>query len=133
MKQAYDLHTVHITHALRVSICCHNTDYIHIYGHDRTVLVILSTVQGSWAGSSIGIASELRAGLSGIECRWGRDFPPVQTGTWDHLASCTMGTGSFPRVKCYRGVLLTTHTLLVPGSWKGRAIPLPTLWATPGL
>jgi len=28
---------------------------------------------------------------------------------------------------------LTTHPLLVPRSWKSRAIPLPTLWATPGL
>ena len=45
-----------------------------------------------------------------------------------------MGTGSFPGVKCGRGVLLlTTHPLLVPRSWKSRAIPLPTLWATPGL
>ena len=31
-------------------------------------------------GSSVGIATELRAGRSGIESRWGRDFPPVQTG-----------------------------------------------------
>ena len=30
------------------------------------------------------------------------------------------------------GVLLTTHPLLVPRSWKSRAIPLPTLWATTG-
>jgi len=30
-------------------------------------------------------------------------------------------------------VLLITHLLLVPRSWKSRAIPLPTLWATPGL
>ena len=37
------------------------------------------------------------------------------------------------RGKCGRGVLLTTHPLLVPRSWKSRAIPLPTLWATPGL
>ena len=44
-----------------------------------------------------------------------------------------MGTGSFLGVKCGRGVLLTTHPLLVPQSWKSRAIPLPTLWATPGL
>ena len=44
-----------------------------------------------------------------------------------------MGTGSFPGVKCGRGVLLTTHPLLVPRSWKSRAIPLPTLCATPGL
>jgi len=48
-------------------------------------------------------------------------------------ASCKMGTGSTPEVKCSRGVLLTTHPLLVPWSWKSRAIPLPTLWATPGL
>jgi len=29
-------------------------------------------------------------------------------------------------------VLLTTHPLLVPWSWKSRAIPLSTLWATTG-
>jgi len=50
-----------------------------------------------------------------------------------HEASCKMGTGSFPGVKCGRGVLLTTHPLLVLLSWKSRAIPLPTLWATPAL
>ena len=48
-------------------------------------------------------------------------------------ASCKMGTGSFPAVKFGGGVLLTTHPLLVLRSWKSRAIPLPTLWATPGL
>ena len=63
----------------------------------------------------------------------GMRFPPVQTGPGAHPASCTMGTGSFPGVKCGRGVLLTTHTLLGPKSWKSRAIPLPTLWATPDL
>jgi len=84
-------------------------------------------------GSSVGIATELRAGRSGIASRWGRDFPPVQTGRLAHPASCTMGTGSFSGVKCDRAVLLTTHPLLVPRSWKSRAIPLPTLWATPGL
>jgi len=31
----------------------------------------------------------------GIESRWRRDFPPVQTGPGAHPASCTMGTGSF--------------------------------------
>jgi len=41
-----------------------------------------------------------------------------------------MGTGSSPGVKCSRGVLLA---LLVPRSWKSRAIPLPALWASPGL
>jgi len=62
----------------------------------------------------------------------GRDFPPVQTGPGAHPASCKMGTGSFQGVKSGRGVLLTTNRLLVPRSWKRRAIPLPTLWATTG-
>ena len=60
-------------------------------------------------GSSVGIATELWAGRSGIESRWGRDFPPVQTGPWTHPASCKVGTWSFTGVKCGRGVLLTTH------------------------
>ena len=74
-----------------------------------------------------------RTGRSGIESRWEGDFPPVQTGPGAHPAYCKMGTGSFSGVKCGRGVLLTTHPLLVPRSWKSRAIPLPTLWTTPDL
>jgi len=81
-------------------------------------------------GSSVGIATDYGLDGPGIESRWWRDFPPVQTGPGAHPASCTMGTGSFPGVKCGRGVLLTTHLLLAPRSWKGRAIPLPPLWAT---
>jgi len=84
-------------------------------------------------GSSVGIATKLRAERSGIETRWGRDFLPVQTGPGAHPDSCKMGTESFPGGKCGRGVLLTTHPLLVPRSWKSRAIPLHTIWATPGL
>jgi hypothetical protein len=57
----------------------------------------------------------------------GTNFPPVKTGPGAHLASCKMGTGSFPGVKCGRGVLLTTHSLLVPRSRKSRAVPLHTL------
>jgi len=75
----------------------------------------------------------LRAGRSGIESRRAPNFPPVQTGPGAHPASCKMGTVSFPGAKCGRGVLLTTHPLLVPQSWKSRATPLPTLWATPDL
>jgi len=40
-----------------------------------------------------------------------------------------MGTGSFPGVKSGRGVTLTPYPLLVPWSWKARAIPLLPLWA----
>ena len=53
----------------------------------------------------------------------------VQTGPGAHPASCTMVTGSFPGVKSGRGVTLTPHHLLMPWSWKGRAIPLLILWA----
>jgi hypothetical protein len=49
---------------------------------------------------------------------------------WGHPASCTMCIGPFPGVKYGRGVLLTTHPLLVPRSWKSRAVPVTTLWAT---
>jgi len=77
-------------------------------------------------GSSAGIATDY--GLDGPGSN-----PPVKTGPGAHPASCKTGTGSFPGVKCGRGVLLATHPLLVPRSWKSRAIPLPTQWATPGL
>jgi len=50
-----------------------------------------------------------------------------------HPASCKMDNGSFSGVKCGWDVLLTIHPLLVLRSWKSGAIPLPTLWATPGL
>jgi len=81
-------------------------------------------------GGSVGIATDY--GLDGLGSNPGGDeiFPPVQTGPGAHPASCTMGTGSLPGVKCGQGVLLTTYPLLVPMSWKSRAIPVPTLWAT---
>jgi hypothetical protein len=67
-------------------------------------------------GSSVGIATDYGLDSPGIESRWGRDFLPVQKGPGANPASCTMGTGSFPGVKCGRGVLLTTHPHLVPRS-----------------
>ena len=32
--------TVNYTHAQRVTICCQNTDLVHVNGHDRTILVM---------------------------------------------------------------------------------------------
>ena len=75
-------------------------------------------------GSSVGIATGYRLDGPGIESRWGARFTaPDQTGPGDHPASCKMGTGSFSGVKIGRGVT-TPHPLLVPRSWKSRAIPL---------
>ena len=39
--QSVPLYTVQHTHAPG-QICCHNTDYVHINGHDRTITVILA-------------------------------------------------------------------------------------------
>jgi len=47
---------------------------------------------------------------------WARFSVPVQTGPEAHPASCTNGTGSFPGVRCDRGVTLTPQPLLVPKS-----------------
>jgi hypothetical protein len=71
-------------------------------------------------GSSVGIAT----GYADRIPVGARFSAPVQTGPGAHLASCAMGTGSFPGVNSGRGMTLTPHPLLVPWSWKGRAIPL---------
>ena len=85
-------------------------------------------------GSSVGIATELRAGRSGIESRWGRDFPPFLTGPWGPPSLLYNGYQVFPGGKVRPGHA-ADHSphLLVPRSWNSRAIHLPTLWATPGL
>ena len=69
----------------------------------------------SGPGSSVGIATELRAGRSGDRFPVRRDFPPVHTGPGAHTASRTMGTGSFPGEKCDRDMLLTTHSFQCRG------------------
>jgi len=68
-------------------------------------------------GSVVSIATAYGLDGWGIESHWGARFSaPVQTGPETHPASCTMGTGSFPGVRCGRGVMLTPHPLLVPRS-----------------
>ena len=75
-------------------------------------------------GSAVGTATGYGLDGPGIECRWGRGFPPFQTGPGAHPTSCTKGTVSLPGVKSVRGVTLTPQLLLVPWSRKSRAIPL---------
>jgi hypothetical protein len=66
-------------------------------------------------GSVVGIATGYGLDGPGIECRWGIPTP-VQIGPGAYPTSCTMGTGSFPRVKSGLGVMLTPHLFLVPWS-----------------
>ena len=63
----------------------------------------ISTLVNCGPGNSVDIATELLAGRPGIEARWGRGFPPVQTGPVAHPASYTMGTVSFPGAKVRSG------------------------------
>jgi hypothetical protein len=72
-----------------------------MFGYGALLLIFMKALNffKGGPGSSVGIATERRAGRSGIESRWGRDFPPVQTGPGAHPACCKMGTGSFPGVE----------------------------------
>jgi hypothetical protein len=89
-----------------------------------------TTVCTGGPASVVGIATGYGLVCSGIEFLWEARFSaPVQAGPGAHPASCTMGTESFLRVRSDRGVTLTPHPLLLPWSWKSRAIPLLFLWA----
>ena len=40
--KAVPSHTENNTHAQRFRICCHNTDLVHVNGHDRIIFVIIA-------------------------------------------------------------------------------------------
>ena len=87
----------------------------------------------SGPGTSVGIATDYRLDGPGSNPGGDEIFRPSRSAlgpTQPPVKGYRVFSGG---VKCGRGVLLTTHPLLVPRSWKSTAIPLPTLWATPGL
>jgi hypothetical protein len=79
--------------------------------------------------SVVGIATRYGLEGPGIESRWGRDFPHLSRPALGPTQPPVIGYRVFPEGKGGRGVMLTTHPLLVPRSWKSRAIPLLLLWA----
>ena len=79
----------------------------------------------SGPGSSVGIASEVRAGRSGDRIPVGARFSaPVETGPGSHPAPYTTGIGSFPGGKERPGRDADSLPLLVLWTRKSRAIPL---------
>ena len=123
--------SVYIVTLILVTYLCPSSVRVVTTFTGTVFLILCNLICGP--GSSVGIATDYGLDGPGIESRWGRDFPPIQTGPGAHPASCTMGTRSFPGVKFGQGVLLTTHPLLAPRSWKSRAIPLPSSGPPPGL
>ena len=83
----------------------------HIYNRIMYIYIYIGP------GSVVGIATAYGVDVPGIES-WleARFYAPVQTDPEAHPASCTMGTGSFPGVRCCRCVTLTPHPVLVPRS-----------------
>ena len=86
---------------------------------------------GSGSGSSVGIATGYGLDGPGIESRWGKAeiFRTCPDRPWGPPSLLYNGYRVFPGVKSGRDVTLTPHPVLVPWSWKGRAIPLLPLWA----
>jgi hypothetical protein len=87
----------------------------------------------SGPGSSVGIATDYGLDGPGIESRWGAKFSARPDRPWGPPSLLYNGYRVFPGGKVRPGVLLTTHPLLAPRSWKSRAIPLPPSGPQPGL
>jgi hypothetical protein len=97
------------------SHCVHDSYELYEIFNESNLVNYIKVKRMAGSGSSVGIVTDY--GLDGpwIESRWwARISAPVQTGPGAHPASCTMGTGSFLRVKSGRVVTLTPHPLLVP-------------------
>jgi hypothetical protein len=101
-----------------------NNTSVAFWGH---VVVLVSR------GSVVGIAT--RYGLEGtaIKSRWGEIFRTCPDRPWGPPSLLYNGYRGFPGGKNGRGVMLTTHPLLVPRLRKSWAISLLTLWVPLGV
>jgi len=78
--------------------------------------------------SAVGIATRYGLVGPGIESRWGEIFHTYPDWLWGLPSLLYNGYQVFPGGKGGRGVMLTTHPLLVPRLRKSCAIPPLTLW-----
>ena len=84
----------------------------------------LAPIVACGPGSSVGIVTGYGLDGPGSNSGGGRDFPHLSRPALGPTQPPVQLAQSFPGVKSGRGVTLTPHPLLVPWSWKGRAIPL---------
>jgi len=108
----------------------HIVAFVGYFVHTAFILSINSVVG---PGSSAGITTDYGLEGPGSNPGWDEIFRPFRPALGPTQPPVKWVPGLSQRLKCGRGVLLTTHPLLVRRSWKSRAIPLPTLWATLGL
>jgi hypothetical protein len=83
----------------------------------------------SGPGSSVGIATGYGLDGSGIKSRWGRDFPHLSIPALGPTQPPVQWVPGLSRGKELPGRDADSSPLLVPWSWKGRALPLLPLWA----
>jgi hypothetical protein len=83
------------------------------------------TLPGSVVGITTGYGLEGPGSNPGVS----EIFRTCPERPWGPLSLLYIGYRVFPGGKIGWGVTLTPHPLLVPWSWKSRAIPLFTLWA----
>jgi hypothetical protein len=103
-----------------VTLKCHAVFPYHITNiyslMHVTMMVILcvNTAATGWSGDRIPVGGEI--------------FCTCPHRPWGPPSLLYNGYRVFPGVKSSWGVTLTPHPLLVPWSWKSRAIPLLPLW-----
>ena len=83
-------------------------------------------------GSSVGMATDYGLDGPGIESRWGVRFSARPDRPCGPPSLLYNGYRIFPGGKERLGLAANPLPLVVPRSWKSRAIALPTLWATTG-
>ena len=109
---------------------CNGTTLHSCYFRIRSIY-FSTQLFGLW-GSSVGIVTDYGLDGPGIESRWDEIFRLSRPVLGPNQPPVQWVPGLYRGVNGGWGVLLTTNPLLVPRSWKSRATPLPTLWATTG-